>query len=131
MQTMNHIYGLGVTGLSVMVAALVSWARLKPYVDAGEKYTPPSFFIYPMLVSLAITVPVVFFLRWWQGKKDIAIGPIAFPRDFAFVAFGLVAYVFVAVVFFPYQPPPRPTPENPYRPVVREVALSSEVFLSE
>ena len=123
MQSMNQIYGLGVTALSVMVAAIVSWARLKPYVDAGEKYTPLSFAVYPALTAVAITIPLVFLLRKWQGKKSVEIGPISFPGRFAFIAFGLWIYVIVAVVFFPYQPPMRPTPENPYRPVVQHASL--------
>jgi hypothetical protein len=123
MKSMSQLYGLGVTALSVLVAALVSWARLKPYVDAGEKYTPLSFAVYPALTAAAIVIPVVFLLRKWQGKKVLEIGPIAFPGEFAFVAFGCWMYVIVAVVFFPYQPPIRPTPDNPYRPAVREVAI--------
>ena len=46
---MNKLYGLGITGLSVMIAAIVSGLRLKPYLDAGETYgslPQPAFAMY-------------------------------------------------------------------------------------
>src|SRR5262245_3540597 len=110
---MNRLYGLGATGLSIMIAAIVSGFRLRPYLDAGETYTPPTFAMYPALIALAITVPVVFMLRWWQGKKDVDIGPVTLADRQAFIVFGCLLYIFVAVTFFPYQPPPKAPPPSP------------------
>jgi len=103
---MNHLLGLGVTGISVMIAAIVSGLRLKPYLDAGVAQTPLTFAFYPALIAAAISVPIVFLLRWWQGKKSIDIGPVTFIDNFSFIALGCLVYVVVAVTFFPYQPPP-------------------------
>jgi hypothetical protein len=110
---MNQILGMGITGLSVLLAAITSGVRLKPYMDAGIEYTPMTFAVYPAGVALAITVPVVFLLRWWQGKKSIDIGPATFPDNLSFIALGCLLYIIIAVSFFPYEPlvpyqPPHP-----------------------
>jgi len=114
---MNKILGLGVSGLSVVLAAIVSGLRLKPYVDAGETYTPPTFALYPALIAVALTVPAVFILRKWQGKTDVDIGPVTFTNKQPFLVLGCLLYVLVALLFFPYQkPPPLPFPAQPHRP---------------
>lgn len=102
---MNQLRGMGVTALSVMIAAVVSGLRLKPYMNAGETYTPPTFALYPALIAIAITVPVVFLLRRWQGKKAVAIGPVSFPGNLPFITLGCLLYVLIGVTFFPYQEP--------------------------
>jgi hypothetical protein len=110
---MNKLYGLGVTGLSVMIAAIVSGLRLRPYLDAGEAYTPPTFAMYPALIAIAITVPLVFILRWWQGKVDVDIGPVTLADRQPFIVLGCLFYILVAVTFFPYQQPPKTLPTSP------------------
>lgn len=100
---MNQLYGMGITGLSVMFAAIVSGFRLKPYIDAGMERTPMTFAAYPAAIAAAITVPVVLFTRWWTGKKTIDLGPVSFTGNLSFIALGCLLYVFVAVLFFPYQ----------------------------
>jgi hypothetical protein len=110
---MNKVYGLGVTGLSVMIAAIVSGFRLRPYLDAGEAYTPPSFAIYPALIAIAITVPVVLVMRWWQGKSDVDIGPVTLTDRQPFVVLACLFYIFVGIAFFPYQQPPKALPASP------------------
>lgn len=102
---MNQLIGLGITGLSVLLAAITSGIRLKPYVDAGIARTPPTFAIYPAAIALAITVPVVFFLRWKQGSKHVEIGPAKFMDNALFIALGCLLYIFIAVTFFPAQLP--------------------------
>jgi hypothetical protein len=97
---MNQFSGLLVTALSVMAAAIVSGVRLKPYIDAGAARTPASFMLYPVLVTLAITVPMVFLLRKLQGKKDIAIGPVTFNDRMPFIAFGCIVYAIISLTFF-------------------------------
>lgn len=110
---MSKIYGLGATGLSVMIAAIVSGVRLRPYLDAGEAYTPPTFALYPALIGVAVAVPVVFILRWWQGKTDVDIGPVTLADRQPFVVLGCLFYIIVAVAFFPYEQPPKPQPPAP------------------
>lgn len=106
---MNQIYGLGLAGLSVVIAAITSGIRLKPYLDAGVERTPMTFAAYPALIAVAITVPVVFAVRWLTGKKSIVIGPVTFSGNLPFITLGCLLYAFIAVLFFPYQavlPPP-------------------------
>lgn len=115
---MSKLYGIGVTGLSVMIAAVVSGFRLRPYLDAGEAYTPPTFALYPILIAIAVTVPVVFLLRWWQGNRDIDIGPVTLADRQPFIVLSCLLYIIVAVTFFPYQPPVKPVPPvSPEKPV--------------
>ena len=97
---MNQFSGLLVTALSVMVAAIVSGVRLKPYLDAGAARTPPSFMLYPVLIAIAITVPIVFLLRKLQGKKNIDIGPVTFNDRMPFIALGCIVYAVIAMTFF-------------------------------
>jgi len=119
---MNKVYGLGATGLSVFIAAIVSGFRLRPYLDAGETYTPPTFALYPVLIAVAVAVPTVFILRWWQGKTDVDIGPVTLADRQPFVVLGCLFYIIVAVTCFPYeqpakpQPPPSANPEKPPAP---------------
>ena len=114
---MNKILGLGVSGLSVVLAAIVSGLRLKPYLDAGETYTPPTFALYPALIAVALTVPAVFILRKWQGKTNVDIGPVTFTDKQPFLVLGCLLYVLVALLFFPYQKPPTlPFPAQPHSP---------------
>lgn len=105
LDVMSQVVGLGITGVSVLLAAITSGLRLKPYMDAGVEQTPMTFAVYPAGIALAITVPTVFFLRWWQGKKNVALGPATFTDNSLFVALGCLLYIIVAVAFFPYEPP--------------------------
>jgi hypothetical protein len=109
---MDQLYGLCLTGLSVLLAAVTSGFRLKPYLDAGIERTPMTFAIYPAGIAVAITVPVVLLLRWWTGKKAITIGPVTFTENLPFITLGCVLYAVVAVLFFPYQAPPPPIPQG-------------------
>ena len=113
---MNQFLGLGITAVSVLLAAITSGIRLKPYMDAGVEQTPLTFATYPALIAAAITIPVVFFLRWWQGKKHIDIGPITFVDNSLFITLGCLLYIAVAVTFFPYEPPPGLQPAHPGAP---------------
>jgi hypothetical protein len=107
---MNQLYGMGITGLSVMCAALVSGFRLKPYIDAGVERTPMTFAAYPAAIAVAITIPIVLFIHWWTGQKTINLGPISFTGNLSFIALGCLLYILIAVSFFPYQPvSPSPT----------------------
>ncbi len=107
--SLSQIYGLGVAGLSVIIAAVTSGIRLKPYLDAGVERTPMTFAAYPALIAVAITVPVVFAIRWLTGKQSINIGPVTFSRNLPFITLGCLLYAAIAVLFFPYQAmPPRP-----------------------
>jgi hypothetical protein len=123
----NKVLGIGVTGLSVMIAALVSGFRLKPYLDARETYTPPTFALYPALIAVAIAVPIGLLLRWWHGR-EVDIGPVTLTDRQPFIVLWCLLYVAVAVTFFPYQPPPKPSfspppasPEKPATPGQRQI----------
>lgn len=111
---MNQFLGVLLTALAVLMAAVVSGVRLKPYMDAGETYTPPTFALYPALIAAAIAIPLGWALRKWQGKKDIDIGPITFSDRQPFIVLWCLLYVAIALLFFPYQgrsswsPPPSP-----------------------
>lgn len=117
----NELLGMLATALSVLVAAVVSGVRLKPYLDAGETYTPASFMLYPALVAIAVAGPLVFFLRKVQGKKDIEIGPLVFKDRTPFMALWCFLYVVIALTFFPYDGPD-PEERSPVAPDAREEA---------
>jgi len=108
---MNQLYGMGITGLSVMFAAIVSGFRLKPYIDAGMERTPMTFAAYPAAIAAAIAVPVVLLIRWWTGQKTVNVGPVSFTGNLPFIALGCILYVLIAVSFFPFQASP-PPPER-------------------
>ena len=115
---MNQFSGLLITALSVLTAAIVSGLRLKPYIDAGAARTPASFMLYPVLITLAITVPVVFLLRKVQGKKDIDIGPIQFNDRMPFIALGCIVYAVISLAFFN---DPAPVPSGVPAPQQRQL----------
>ena len=81
-------------------------------LDAGVERTPLTFATYPTLIAAALSIVVVFLIRWWTGKKNINVGPVTFTGNLPFIAFGCFLYVFVAVFFFPYEAPPRPLPKG-------------------
>jgi hypothetical protein len=111
---MNQFLGILLTALSVLSAAIVSGLRLKPYLDAGETYTQPTFALYPALIAAAVALPLGFLLRQWQGKKDIDIGPITLADRQPFIVLWCILYMVVALLFFPYQErPPLPPPPQP------------------
>lgn len=112
---MNQLYGVGITGLSVMLAAIVSGFRLKPYIDAGLERTPMTFAFYPAVIAAVIAIPAVLFVQWWTGKKTVDLGPVSFTGNLPFIALGCLLYIFIAIAFFPYQPvspPPTDKPTN-------------------
>jgi len=116
-EMMGQVLGLVVTSVSVLLAAITSGLRLKPYMDAGVEQTPMTFAVYPAGIAVAITVPIVFLLRWWQGKRNVDIGPVTFTDNSLFVVLGCLLYIAVAVTFFPYDPSTTPQPahqEAPY-----------------
>ena len=99
-------------GVSVMVAALTSGFRLKPYLDAGVTRTPLTFATYPAAIAALTSIAMVSLIRWWTGKKNVDIGPVTFSGNLPFIAFGCFLYAIIAVVFFPYEPPPKPLPKG-------------------
>lgn len=114
---MNQLYGMGISGLSVMCAAIVSGFRLRPYIDAGIERTPMTFAVYPAGIAAAIAIPTVLLIRWWTGKKTIDIGAVSFTGNLPFITLGCLLYVGIAVVFFPYQAPPPPPANSPMQNV--------------
>jgi hypothetical protein len=120
---MSQLWGFALTGLSILVAAIVSGLRLKPYLDAGVEYTPATFALYPAAIAVTITVPVVFLLRWWTGKKEIAVGPVTLIHNQPFIVLGCLLYILVAVTFFPYQ---TLSPEPPHSGTVQHAIWHGE-----
>lgn len=113
----NELLGMLVTALAILSAAIVSGLRLKPYIDAGETYTPASFMLYPALAAALVAVPIVFLLRAVQGTKEIEIGPLKFTERTPFMALWCILYIVIAVTFFPYDgsQEPAPLPEPSYQ----------------
>ncbi len=107
----NELLGMLVTALSILSAAIVSGIRLKPYMDAGETYTPASFMIYPAVIAAVIAVPIIFFLRKRQNSQTIAVGSLVFKDRAPFIALWCVLYIVIAFTFFPYEPPVKLPPE--------------------
>ena len=101
----NELFGMLVTALSILSAAVVSGLRLKPYIEAGETYTPASFMLYPALTAILVAAPIIFLLRRVQGKKDIEIGSFVFKDRTPFIALWCILYIVIAVTFFPYNGP--------------------------
>ena len=101
----NEFLGMLVTALSILSAAVVSGLRLKPYIDAGETYTPASFMLYPALAAVLVVIPLIFLLRAVQGTKELEIGPLKFTERTPFMALWCILYIVIAVTFFPYDGP--------------------------
>ncbi len=112
MNATGELYGLGITALSVIIAALTSGLRLKPYLDAGVERTPLTFATYPALIAAAVAIVVVSLIRWWTGKKAVDVGPVTFTGNLPFIALGCFLYAIIAVAFFPYEAPPKPLPKG-------------------
>ena len=49
----SELLGFGPALGSTLAAGRVSGLRLKPYLDAGAVYTPPTFMLYPALIATA------------------------------------------------------------------------------
>ena len=109
---MNELYGLGITALSIVIAALTSGFRLKPYLDAGVERTPLTFATYPAAIAAALSIVVIFLVRWWTGKKNVNVGPVTFTGNLPFIVLGCFLYVIIAISFFPYEAPPKPLPKG-------------------
>ena len=101
----NELLGMLVTALAILSAAVVSGLRLKPYIDAGETYTPASFMLYPALAAVLVAIPVIYLLRAVQGTKELEIGPLKFTERTPFMALWCILYIVIAVTFFPYDGP--------------------------
>lgn len=100
-RTMNRLAGLGVTALSVLLAAVVSAVRLRPYIESGATRTPPSFAIYPAGMAVGVMLLVVLVLRLWRGRQaTLDIGPITLSGNQPAVVTWCLAYVAAALLFF-------------------------------
>ena len=98
---MNRLAGLGVTALSVLLAAVVSAIRLRPYLESGVTRTPPSFAIYPAGVGVGVMLLVVLVLRLRRGRQmTLDIGPITFSGNQPAVVTWCLVYIAAALLFF-------------------------------
>lgn len=97
----NRLAGVGVTALSVFLAAVVSAVRLRPYLESGATRTPPSFAIYPAGIAVGVMLLVVFVLRAWKGRQaTLDIGLVTLSGNQPAVVIWCLAYVTAALLFF-------------------------------
>ena len=89
---------------STIAAGVISGLRLKPYIDAGEQFTPPTFALYPALLALAFASLPVFFLYRRRPQIFVSVGSIKFTGRQLFIVLWSVLYIVIALTFFPYQP---------------------------
>jgi hypothetical protein len=96
----KELAGMGVTAASVLLAAVVSAIRLKPYLESGQTWTPLHVTTYPALLALGAALVVYGLARGRGGARFVEVGPLRFsPRHLA-VAVGCLAYVAIAIVVF-------------------------------
>ena len=97
----NQLAGLGATILSVMLAAVVSAIRLRPYLESGATRTPLSVTTYPGMMALGVALLVFSVLRVWKGRQaTLDIGPVRLSIRHSAVIVGCLAYVAAALLFF-------------------------------
>jgi len=100
---MSDLLGFAIALFSTLIAGVVSGLRLKPYLDAGEVYTPPTFALYPALIATGFSV-FLLILCQPRRKSLVNIGPVSFTGKQFFAFVWCLFYVLVALTFFPYQP---------------------------
>jgi len=110
---MNELLGFAIALFSTLLAGVVSGLRLKPYLDVGAVYTPPTFALYPALIATGLALLLVLVVCGWRRKFIVHLGPVSFTGKQFFAFVWCLFYVLVAVVFFPYQPPPTPRGRQP------------------
>lgn len=101
---MDEFLGFFLALFSTITAGIISGLRLKPYIEAGEQFTPPSFALYPALLALAVVFPIVFLAFWRRKQVFITVGSIKFTQRQLFAVLWSLVYVTIALTFFPYQP---------------------------
>lgn len=104
---MEEFLGFLLALFSTLAAGVVSGLRLKPYIDAGEQFTPHTFALYPALLAFALAFPSVWFL-WRRRPLVVTIGSIKFTEGQFFAVLWSLLYIVIALAFFPYQPIKRP-----------------------
>jgi len=110
---MNELLGFVIALFSTLLAGVVSGLRLRPYLDAGEVYTPPTFALYPALIATGLSLLLVLVVCQWQRKATVRLGPVSFTGKQFFAVLWCLVYVLVALTCFPYQPPLAPREHQP------------------
>jgi hypothetical protein len=101
---MSELLGFTLALFSTLLAGVISGLRLKPYLDAGAVYTPPTFALYPALIATGCAV-FLLLLCQWRSKSLVNMGPVSFTGKQFFAFVWCLSYILVALTFFPYRPP--------------------------
>ncbi|HXG22170.1 MAG TPA: hypothetical protein VNN62_24260, partial [Methylomirabilota bacterium] len=100
---MEEFLGFFLALFSTLAAGVVSGLRLKPYLDAGVQFTPPSFALYPALLACAFALPTVIATFWRRPQRVVTIGAIPFTKRQLFAVLWSVLYIVLALTYFPYE----------------------------
>ncbi len=97
----NQLAGMGIAALSVLLAAVVSAVRLRPYLESGATWTPLSVVTYPAIIALGVALLISSGLRARMGRRAVLdIGPVSLSIKHSAVIVGCLAYVVIALLFF-------------------------------
>jgi hypothetical protein len=100
-RVLNQLAGMGIAALSVLLAAVVSAVRLRPYLEAGVTWTPLGVVTYPAIIALGVAVLTFSGLRARMDRRAVLdIGPVSFSIQHSAVIVGCLAYVAIALLFF-------------------------------
>ena len=124
---MNELLGFVIALFSTLLAGIVSGLRLRPYLDAGEVYTPPTFALYPALIATGLSLLLVLVVCQWRRKATVRLGPVSFTGKQFFAVLWCLVYVLVALTCFPYQPPLAPQGPQVRTQVASHGALSPTI----
>jgi hypothetical protein len=116
---MTDFLGFFLSLFSLLAAGMISGLRLKPYIDAGEQFTPRTFALYPALLAFVFAFPIVVFLYWRRRQIFVTIGLIKFTDKQLFALLWSILYIFIALTFFPSQP----TEQQPSVPPLHQATI--------
>ncbi len=98
---LKQLAGIGITILSILLAAVVSALRVRPYSEAGETWVPLHVTTYPALMALGLAVLVFSLLRLRQGQRAILdLGLVRLSVYHCAVIVGCLAYTAFALLLF-------------------------------
>jgi len=98
----RQLRGLAITAASVLLAAVVSAVRLRPYLESEATWTPPHVITYPALAALGFAFVVYAVMRArHRGGEPVDLGPLKLSVRHLAVVAGCLAYVLFVVAIFP------------------------------
>jgi hypothetical protein len=114
----DEFLGFFLALFSTIAAGIISGLRLKPYIEAGEQFTPPTFALYPALLALAFVLPIVFLTFRRRQHLFVTVGSVKFTQRQLFAVLWSLVYITIALTFFPYQPIGRQLPIPPMNQIL-------------